>query len=416
MHIRPFALMIALGAFFVSQSAFTGDWPEFRGPTGQGHAPEANPPLEWGPDRNIAWRTPLPGSGWSSPVLQNGVIYLTTALLDDQEQPTSLRAIALSAEDGALRWDVEVFPVSGRAPKHPKNSFASPTPIVAGDRVFVHYGPLGTSCLDLEGQAVWRQSELSYKTPHGNGGSPALHDGSLIISADDAGAPFIVALDVQTGGIAWKTSRETEAANKFSFSTPLILQEPNRALAVSAGSGMAAAYDTATGQEIWRVRYGDGFSVVPRPVFAHGLVYVTTGFARPCEVIAVRTGGQGDVTDSHIAWRLGEGAPHTPSMIVSGEALYFLSDKGELSRVDARTGELHWRERLDGNYSASLVLAAGRLYATSEDGVTTVLEDGPAFRALARNDLGERTFASIAPSGDAIFLRTEEALYRIENR
>lgn len=416
MYIRPFALLAAVSALFVSPSALAGNWPEFRGPTGQGHAPGANPPLEWGPDRNIAWRTPLPGRGWSSPVLQDGVIYLTAAHLDEQEQPTSLRAIALSAEDGALRWDVEVFPAIGRAPKHPKNSFASPTPIVAGDRVFVHYGPLGTACLDLEGQAVWRQSDLAYKTPHGNGGSPALHDGKLIISADDAGAPYIVALDAQTGGIAWKTSRETEAANKFSFSTPLILREPGRALAVSAGSGMAAAYDAATGQEIWRVRYGDGFSVVPRPVFADGLVYVTTGFARPCEVIAVRTGGQGDVTDSHIAWRLGEGAPHTPSMIASGDALYFLSDKGEFSRVDARTGELHWRERLEGNYSASLVLAAGRLYATSEDGVTTVLEDGPAFKVLARNDLGERTFASIALSGDAVFLRTEEALYRIENR
>jgi outer membrane protein assembly factor BamB len=208
----------------------------------------------------------------------------------------------------------------------------------------------------------------------------------------------------------------TDAPNKFSFSTPTILQEAQRTLALSAGSGMAAAYDIATGEEVWQVRYGDGFSVVPRPVLAHGLAFVTTGFARPCEVIAVRTGGQGDVTDSHIAWRLDEGAPHTPSMIASGDSLYFLSDKGELSRVDARTGQLHWREQLDGKYSASLVLAAGRLYVTSEEGLTTVLEDGPAFRILASNPLGERTFASLALSRNAIYLRTEQALYRIESR
>ena len=397
-------------------SAELPNWPEFRGPTGQGIAEGATPPLTWSAEKNVAWKQAIPGIGWSSPVLYDGAIYLTTALLDAEEKLTSLRALRVDGETGKIAWDVEIFPWSGAAQKQPKNSFASPTPIVADGKVYVHFGPMGTACLDTEGAVIWRQTELAYDTPHGNGGSPALIDGKLIYSCDDTQQPFVVALDQASGEVLWKTERSTEASKKFSFSTPLVIDDGGTKRAVVPGSGYVGAYDVADGREAWRLDYGEGFSVVPRPVFSHGLIFVATGFINPCSVLAVRIGGAGDVTASHLAWRSDEGAPHTPSMLAVGDELYFVSDRGEFSCVDVATGELHWREDIGGRYSASLVYGDGRIYVTSEEGTTLVVQAGKTFSKLAENALGEKTFASLALSGKAIFLRTEGNLYRIEEK
>jgi outer membrane protein assembly factor BamB len=309
---------------------------------------------------------------------------------------------------------VEVFPWSGPANKQPKNSFASPTPIVADGKVYVHFGPMGTACLDLDGKVQWRQTDLAYNTPHGNGGSPALAEGKLIYSCDDTEKPFVVALDQSTGKVAWKTERSTDASKKFSFSTPLVIDVGGRKLAVIPGSGFVGAYDIADGAEVWRVNYGEGFSVVPRPVFARGLVYVATGFAQPCSVLAIRPDGTGDVTTSQLAWKSDEDAPHTPSMLSVGEELYFISDRGVFTCVDAKTGAVHWSEDVGGRYSASPVYAEGRIYVTDEDGKTLVLQSGKTFKKLGENTLPEKTYASLAMSGPALFLRTETNLYRIE--
>lgn len=392
------------------------DWPEFRGPTGQGIAAEATPPVEWGPEKNVVWKQAIPGLGWSSPVVYDGAVYLTTALLDGEEKLTSLHALRVDGTSGAIQWDVEVFPWSGSSQKQPKNSFASPTPIVAEGKVYVHFGPMGTACLDAEGTVLWRQSNLAYDTPHGNGGSPVLIDGKLIYSCDDNTQPFVVALDQQTGKVVWKTNRMTEASKKFSFSTPLVIDEGGEKHVVMPGSGFVGAYNVKDGAEVWRVNYGEGYSVVPRPVFAQGLIFVATGFIQPCSVLAIRTGGQGDVTQSHLAWRCDEGAPHTPSMIAVGDELYFVSDRGELSCVDLKSGHLYWREDIGGRYSASLTGAAGHIYVTSESGNTIVVDAAKAFKKVAENDLMEKTYASIALSGASIFLRTETYLYRIEAR
>jgi outer membrane protein assembly factor BamB len=393
------------------------EWPEFRGPTGQGIAEEATPPLTWSAEKNVAWKQAIPGIGWSSPVVCDGAIYLTTALLDAEENPTSLRALCIDGETGKIVWDVEVFPWSGSAQKQPKNSFASPTPIVSDGKVYVHFGPMGTACLDTEGAVIWRQTELAYDTPHGNGGSPALFDGKLIYSCDDTQQPFVVALDHASGKVVWKTERSTEASKKFSFSTPLVIPDGDRRhLAVVPGSGYVGAFDIRDGAEVWRLDYGEGFSVVPRPVFSHNLIFVATGFINPCSVLAVRTGGSGNITASHLAWRSDEGAPHTPSMLAVGDELYFVSDRGEFSCVDAATGTLHWREDIGGRYSASLVYGDGRIYVTSEEGTTLVLQAGKTFSKLAENALGEKTFSSLALCGNTIFLRTEGNLYRIEEK
>tara|TARA_R110001592_G_scaffold117730_2_gene319860 strand:- start:106 stop:1344 length:1239 start_codon:yes stop_codon:yes gene_type:complete len=398
----------------VIDASAPNDWPEFRGPTGQGVSDSATPPLEWDQTKNVTWKRPMPGTGWSSPVLYEGALYLTTALDDGGDNLESLRALRVNSETGEILWDVELFHIGGRSQKHPKNGYASPTPIVEDGRLYVHFGPMGTACLDTSGKVIWRQSTLAYDTPHGNGGSPVLHGGKLIFSCDDTNAPFIVALSQETGDVAWKTVRRTDASKKFSFSTPLVVEEKGRALAVSVGSGFVGAFDIADGKEVWRVDYGEGFSIVPRPVFSHGLIFVTTGFIRPCSIYAIRTGGEGDVTETHVAWTSGDGSPHTPSMIALGDELYFVSDRGEFSCVDVETGSVHWREDIGGKYSASLVYADGRIYATSEEGTTTVVAAGKTFQKLAENVLGERTFASPALSGSAIFIRTESTLYRID--
>jgi outer membrane protein assembly factor BamB len=394
--------------------AALSDWPEFRGPTGQGIAADATPPVEWNAEKNIAWKAELPGAGWSSPIVYGGAIYLTTALLDGDGNPRSLRALRINGDNGAVEWDQEVFAWSGPAQKHAKNGYASPTPVAADGRIYVHFGPMGTACLDSAGKVLWRQQGLAYETPHGNGGSPVLFGGKLIFSCDDAKAPFVAALDQNTGDIAWKTMRPTDASMKFSFCTPLVLESGGEPLVVSPGSGMVCAYRPGDGAEVWRVLYGEGFSIVPRPVSAHGFVYMATGFARPSSVYAIRLGGQGDVTSTHVAWTTEEGTPHTPSMLLVEKELYYLSDRGEFTCADAATGAVHWQESLDGKFSSSPVFADGRIYATNEDGVTCVVAAGTDFKRLAENPLGERTFASAAVCGKSLFLRTESHLYRIE--
>lgn len=395
-------------------------WPEFRGPTAQGHAPAAAAlPLEWSPTTNIAWKSAIPGTGWSSPVVStDGRIFLTTGVTTAPHR-ASLRALALHAATGELLWSTEIVADADISPQtiHKKNSPASPTAIVAGDRVYVHFGHHGTACLDRDGRLQWRTTELAYDPLHGNGSSPVLVDDKLIFTADATKDPFVAALDAATGKLAWKTTRTVQPRQRFSFCTPLLITVDDRPQLIAPGAGAVAALDPATGRELWHVTYGAGYSVVPRPVFAHGLLFVATGYNR-ADLLAIRVdpAAQGDVTDTHVAWRTTKGAPLTPSVLVSGDELYAVNDAGLASCWDARTGQLHWQEKIDGNYSASPLHAGGRIYFQNETGTATVLTASKTFTKLATNALNERTLASYAVAGSAIFLRTAEHLYRIENR
>lgn len=396
-----------------SSLAAQEDWPQFRGPTGQGVAFDADPPLRWSPTENVAWKTPIPGSGWSSPIVYRGRIYLTTAVTDGDGVPTSLRAICVDSETGDIVWNREVFTPGGDAPKHSKNTHASSTPIAVGEDLYVHFGHLGTACLTLDGEVVWRQDQLDYPPVHGNGSSPVVAGDKLVFNCDGGSDPFVVALHRSTGEVAWRAPRETAAAKKFSFSTPLVVADGGRQLAVSPGSGAVIAYDAGTGREVWRVGYGQGYSVVPRPVLGNGLVYVSSGF-ESASVYAIRTGGRGDVSDTHVAWKASRGAPKTPSMLLVGEELYFVADNGIITCVDGHTGKQHWQERVGGNVSASPVCADGRIYVTTEEGKTLVVAASTEFEKLAENELGERTLASPAVVGDSIFMRTAAHLYRLK--
>ena len=391
------------------------DWPEFRGPTGQGHATTTQLPLEWSSTQNVAWKQPVPGRGWSSPSLAGGRLFLTSAVGEGGESKRSLRALCLDEPTGKILWDVALFDQdASAAPRiHAKNSHASPTPLVADGRVYVHFGHQGTACLDLNGKVIWKNTELSYSPVHGNGGSPILVGDKLVFSCDGGSNPFIVALDKSTGKVIWKTPRVTAAKKTFSFSTPLLITAAGKQQIISPGSGAVCAFDPQSGKEIWRARYGEGYSVIPRPVLGHGMIFIGTGYDTPI-VMAIRVDGTGDVTDTHVAWTLKKGAPNTPSLLLVGAEVYMVSDGGIASCVDAKTGTVHWQERVGGNYSASPIYANGRIYFQNEEGIGVVVKAGQEFQKLSSNDLGERTLASYAVANDAFYIRTEQHLFKVK--
>lgn len=389
------------------------DWPQFRGPNGQGHSTETGLPSEWSESHNIAWKVPL-DEGWSSPVIAGGRVWVTavntTRTARSQEAAVSLRLVGLDAETGRQVINVEVFRLERPEAINVKNSRASPTPIVDGDRIYVHFGADGTAALTTSGRILW-STRLRYESQHGDGGSPVLYRDLLIVNCDGWGdEAYVVALDVDTGKPRWKTSRRRPWSH--AYSTPLVIRVGDDDQLVSVGAYRTVAYQPLTGKEIWRASYGDGFSNVPRPVFGLGLVFIATGFQEPA-LMAVRADGTGDVTRTHVAWTLRRGAPYTPSPLLVGDELYYVSDTGVLSCVEASTGRMLWQQRLGGNYSASPVFADGRVYVLSEEGTTTVFAPGRTFQRMAVNRLDGTTLASIAISNGSLFIRSQTHLYRI---
>lgn len=394
------------------------DWPQFRGPTGQGLSTATQVPIHWSATENVAWKTAIPGKGWSSPILNAGKLYLTTAVPGEgnPDSPLSLRALCIDAKSGTIDWNVEVFQQAGAklVKIHSKNSYASPTPITDGKRLFVHFGTNGTACLDLSGKIVWTNQELQYAQVHGNGGSPILVEGALVVSCDGGDVQFVVALDQETGKIRWKTDRHSMATRKFCFSTPLVIDVAGKQQIVSPGPSAVIAYDPRDGRELWKVRYEGGYSVVPRPAYGQGLLFLSTGYDAPV-LLAIRPeGAEGDVTDTHIVWQLKKQAPHNPSPLVVGNEVYVVSDGGVATCLEAKTGTQNWQQRVGGTYSASPVFVDGKVFLQNEDGEGVVIKAGTEFQELARNPLGERSLASYAIGDGALFIRTAEHLFRVQ--
>lgn len=407
-EIRWFAAALTAGLFAASPHVLTaGDWPQFRGPGGQGIANSAKPPLSWSETRNVTWKKALPGLGWSSPVIGDGKLWLTTAT----DEGRSLRVMALDPVSGETLNDIELFHFENPPKINSKNSHASPTPLLEDGRVYVHFGTQGTAALTTSGEVLWKTRELRYYHRHGSSGSPVPAGDLLLINCDGYDLQYVVALEKDTGKIRWKSYR---GDSEHSYATSLVIATERGEQLVSPGAGRAVAYDVETGEELWWIRY-KGFSNIPKPVTAHGLVYVTTGYFKPT-LFAVRLGGRGDVTKSHVAWSYRKGVSHTPSLLVVGDELYMVSDNGIATCLDARTGEEIWRQRLEGAYSASPVLAGGRIYFLNEEGLTTVIKPGREYEKLAESRVAGRTLASIAPVDGMVFLRTDTHLYRIEEQ
>ncbi|WP_461782533.1 PQQ-binding-like beta-propeller repeat protein [Prosthecobacter sp.] len=412
------ALLSAAGlALALSNNVAAADWPEFRGSNAQGQSEATNLPLTWSPTAGIAWKAAVAGVGWSSPVVIGERIYLTSALpiggVEDPKADRSLHALALDAATGKPVWDVEIF--TATSPRmHRKNSHASPTPVYEEGKLYVHFGHLGTACLDAAtGKTIWATQEFAYSPVHGAGSSPVLFEDLLIFSADAEKDPKVIAIDKTTGKQRWAFARQSEAKKKFSFCTPLLIDVNGQKQLISPGSGVVNALNPKDGTEIWRCDYAEGYSVVPRPVYAHGMVFVSSSYDKPV-LKAIKVDGKGDVTETHVAWTIDKAVPHNPSMAVIGDELYFVADNGILTCADAKTGQIHYSERCTGPISASLLVADGKLYLQDEKGLGVVVKPGKTFEILAQNDLGERSLASYAVIGSDLLIRTEGNLYRIK--
>jgi outer membrane protein assembly factor BamB len=388
-------------------------WPQFRGPTGQGIATGPGP-LKWSKDAGIAWKIPLTDQGWSSPVIGDGKIVLTGSRKDGEI--TTLTAFALDVATGKKLWDLDLFKPTAEetVAMHGKNSLASSTPVIADGVVYVHFGHMGTAALRLEdGEVLWKK-QVSYKPMHGNGSSPVIVGDLLVVNADAEIDPTIIAFHRKDGTIAWRTAREQKVRSTFSFSTPLVVETDGRTEILSAASGMIGAYAPDDGRLLWKVTYGEGYSVVPRPVVADGMAYVATGYNVP-KLIAIRLGdATGDVTKTHLAWEVTRRMPKTPSMIAANGQILALDDTGTLTSLDSKSGEPVWTEKLSGNFSASPILTGDTLYAVTEDGVCYVVGiSADAAKIRFEIDLAERTLASPVLLDNALYLRTEKHLWKI---
>lgn len=402
-----------LAGLFASDIMAAEEWPQFRGPTGQGIASGAGP-LKWGKDSGIAWKAPLASQGWSSPVISDGKIVLTGSRKDGDT--THLSAFALDVATGKTLWNIDLFKPTAEetAALHGKNSLASSTPVIADGIAYVHFGHMGTAALRLDdGTVVWK-NQVSYKPMHGNGSSPVIVGDLLVVNADAEIDPTILAFHRKDGTIAWRTPRGQEVRSKFSFSTPLVVETDGRTEILSAASGMIGAYAPEDGRLLWKATYGEGYSVVPRPIVAEGMAYVATGYNVP-KLIAIRLGkAAGDVTKTHIAWEVTRRMPKTPSMIATGGRVLTLDDTGTLSSLDAKSGKPVWDEKLPGNFSASPILTGDTLYAVTEDGVCYVVKISPDKAEIVfETDLAERTLASPILLDGALYLRTETHLWKI---
>jgi outer membrane protein assembly factor BamB len=413
MHSRAAAIVMALAV----GPGWAGDtWPEHRGPSADGHSDGTDLPSRWSETENIAWKTAIHDLGWSSPVVWNNQIWVTTATEDGRR----MFAVCVDRRTGQIVHDVKVFDVEAPETIAKVNSYASPTPAIEKNRVYVHFGTYGTACLDTNtGDVHWARRDLKCHHHMGPGSSPILFDKLLIFQVDGTDVQYVVALDKATGETVWRTDRSMDyrAVHPFcrkSFCTPVVIRAGNRLQLVSPGSKAVMAYDPFRGDELWKIRYY-GWSMVPRPLYGHGLVFVVMDYDHP-ELWAMDPEGHGDVTDSHVAWKLRKGVPSTPSLLLIGELMYMLSDDGVATCVEAKTGEIVWQDRVEGEYSSSPVYADGRIYVFNHDGAATVIKPGRQFEPLAVNKLDGRCMASPAVAGKALFVRTKTHLYRIENR
>ncbi|GIX00243.1 MAG: serine/threonine protein kinase [Pirellulaceae bacterium] len=399
-----------------SSAAGPASWKQFRGDGGNGLALGAQPPVHWSDTRNVTWKTPIHGRGWSSPVVADGQIWMTTATEDGLQQ----FAVCVDLQTGAIVHDLLVFTNAEVQPDfHITNSYASPTPVIDGDYVYVHFGAYGTACLRRkDGSKVWERRDLPCNHYRGPGSSPMIYGDLLIFHMDGYDHQYAIALNKHTGETVWKKNREidygTDNGDFYkAFSTPILIQVDGQDQLVSPASKACVVLNPRTGGELWRVRY-DEHSTTVRPVFDGVHLYLSTGFGK-AKMICVRVDGHGDVTDTHVKWVQHKSIGSKPSPVLVEGRLFDVTDDGIIERIDTETGHIAWRERLGGKFSASLVATEKHLYAFDHDGAGYVftVEDHP--RLVARNELPHGCQASPAIVGNSLIVRTITNLYRFDD-
>lgn len=413
--MRLLSLLLIAG---VSTTMAQSNWPDWRGPRADGHTEAKNLPLRWSETENVTWKTAIHDLGHSSPVVWNDQCWITTAT----EDGTVLYAMAIDVNSGEIIHDIDVFHVTEPQRINPSNTYATPSPVIADGRVYVHYGTFGTACIDTAtGEVLWRRADLHCDHMQGPASSPVLFGNLVIIHLEGVEKPSIVALDTQRGETAWVYTRPeslytADLAGVYikSYQSPVFIDVDGRPQMVSNGALMATGHDPRSGEEIWRIRYRDD-STISRIVAGRGLLFINTGGSPgKTQLWAVRQGGTGDVTDSHAVWKLTEDVPHESSPVLVEDLLYAVSDHGVLHCIEADTGSIVWTERLPGKYAASLLAAGDRIYLSNKKGVSTVIAAGRSYRELSVNTLDGELWSSPATTGDALLLRSKTHLYRIE--
>jgi outer membrane protein assembly factor BamB len=417
--------MVVAGALFAVPAAWAANnWPDFRGPTADGHAPaDCKPPIKWSDSENIKWKTPIPGQGWSSPIIWGDQIWITTALNGGK----SLRAICCDLNTGKLLHDVELFTPETPGPKHNLNSYASPSATIEEGRVYVSFGTHGIACLDSQtGKVVWKQADLGLNFATGAGSSPLLYKHLLILECDAVNEQYVIARDKATGAEVWRTKRSRDFGVRFpekrrAFSTGVIVQIDGRDTLLSIGGQRAYAYDPATGKELWHVDTDMGYSNVCRPLLAGDRVLISTGYdASRLMAVSVpknaNVDAPTDLTKSGVAWTTKQGIPYKPSLTLIDGRVYMVADTGMARCVDPKTGDSIWNKRLGQTYSASPVYAGGHLYFCSEKGQVHVLKPaaGGEAEVVSEFTVEEGFMASPAVVGNALILRSTGHLYRVE--
>lgn len=393
-------------------------WPQFRGPSGQGYASDAVVPVEFNEKKNLVWKTEIPGLGWSSPVIYGDQIWVTSAVKTNElGSELSLQAIGINLQSGRIMHQVELFKLPVPEKIHEDNSYASPTPVIDKDAVYCHFGTFGTAAVSRRtGKVLWKNNDLKIDHQGGPGSSPIGYKNFLIVTCDGADFQYVAAIEKKSGKIVWKQKRTAPLRENpithRAFATPLLWKRPKQDLLISPGPDQAHAYDPLTGKEFWHVRY-IGFSNVPAPVADENQVYLCTGFFEPV-LAAIRPGGNGDVTESHVSWTYRRSVTTIPSPILVEDRLYTLNEKGILTVLDCETGKIKRKRRVTGGYSASPVLVNGLLYLCSEEGKVTVLKPNAKLDLVKVNRLKGEIKASPAIAGNAIYIRTDTHLYRIE--
>ncbi len=416
------SLVLGLGSLPVGGAE---EWPQFRGPHGDGSASAKGLPVSLGEDADVRWKTAIHGKAWSSPVVSGAKIWLTTASEDGAE----LSLVVVDRESGKILRDEVLYKVQNPQFCHKFNSYASPTPVVSGGRVYVTFGSPYTACFDEQtGAKLWERTDFVCNHFRGSGSSPVVWRDFLLMNFDGSDFQFVVALDSKTGKTVWRTERSVdfkdlnaegkitgEGDMRKAFATPVVVDWQGSPILLSSGAKAHYAYDPASGREIWRFEEHAQHSASSRPLVADGKVFFQSGFSKG-QILAVKLGGSGVLDESQVAWRVKKSVPNKPSLLLVKGSLYMVDDSGIASCVDAASGETRWSERVGGNFSSSPLYVDGRVYAFNEEGKVTAFAADPAgYQKLGEGKFESGFMASPAVAGNALFLRTKTHLYRVES-
>ncbi|MFW6370198.1 MAG: PQQ-binding-like beta-propeller repeat protein [Bacteroidota bacterium] len=418
---KTYGLYLLLLVTIYSCTGSEPNWTHFRGSSMDGHAPVKTAPLEWDAEKNIAWKSEVKGSGWSSPVVYEQQVWLTSATGDGRE----FYVLCYDFDSGKLLYEQTLFTSDNPQRIHSTNSYATPTPCIENGYVYVHYGSFGTACIDTrQFNVVWKREDLPCNHMQGPASSPILHENMLIVHLEGTEDPYVVALDKKTGETLWKSVRPAEIYDPLepvyrkSYQTPIVIKANDRELLISNSSFMCFAHDVKTGEVIWTIEYGYD-STVSQPLYWNGLVFVNSGWIfednKPffTRQYAVDPNGKGDVTHSHVKWMYEDEVPQIPTPVIVDGKMYMVHDRGMLTCLDITTGKPLWKEKLNGNFNASPIYAAGNIYFFNVKGDCTIIKPGNSFQKVAENSIGETVKAVPAFVRDKMILRTANNLYLI---